>query len=352
MSNSQHYHALIMAGGKGERFWPWSREDRPKQLIPIIGQKTMIEMTVQRLAPLISKKRIWIVTNASQAKMMAKLMPSFPSSNFIIEPVGRDSAAAIMLGCAKIERMDASAVVAVLPADHMIQNTKGYLNLLKGCFEEAAKKDVLMTMGIKPSQPSSAYGYIERKGVSKKIVGGSFYAVKRFCEKPTIEKASQFVKSGRFYWNAGMFIWSLSSIRKAFQKNSPLHAKGWEALLKGDGFLKRGFRQLPKISIDYAVMEKSKNISVGVGAFDWDDVGSWTALFDHYPNDQEGNCIKGRVISLDTKGSLVFGKTKLIATLGIQDLIVVQTEDATLICHKNSAQNIKQLLKILPKSVL
>jgi mannose-1-phosphate guanylyltransferase len=352
MGESQHYHALIMAGGKGERFWPWSREDRPKQLIPIVGEKTMIEMTVRRLTPLISKHRIWIVTNAFQARMMARLMPSFPKSNFIIEPVGRDSAGAIMLGCAKIERKDPSAVVAVLPADHVIENARGYLKLLKSCFREAAENDVLMTVGIKPTEPSSAYGYIERGARVRGTNAGSFYAVKRFREKPSAEKAAQFVKSGNFYWNAGMFIWSLASIKKAFQRNSPIHARGWEALLKGDGFLKRGFQQLPKISIDYAVMEKSKNIMVGVGVFDWDDVGSWTALFSHFPNDRDGNCVKGEVVSLDTKGSLILGNSKLIATLGVRDLIIIQTKDATLVCHKNSAQHIKQLLKNLPQTVL
>lgn len=351
MGDSQRYHALIMAGGKGERFWPWSRENLPKQLIPIIGERTMIEMTVRRLTPLISKKRIWIVTNAFQARMMAKLMPWFPKSNFIIEPVGRDSAGAIMLGCAKIERKDPQAVVAVLPADHAIRNARGYLKVLKNCFQTAAEKDVLMTIGIKPTEPSSAYGYIERGAKIRTANSGMAYSVKRFLEKPTIEKASRFVKSGRFYWNAGMFIWSLSSIRKAFERMSPVHARGWKALLKGDRFLKGGFQQLPKISIDYAVMEKSKNIMVAVGAFDWDDVGSWTALFSHFPNDRDGNCVKGKVVAFDTKGSLVLGNSKLIATLGVRDLIIVQTDDATLVCHKNSAQHVKQLLKNIPKNL-
>ncbi len=342
--HSSHLHALIMAGGKGERFWPWSRENRPKQLLPLFGRQSMIEMTVKRLLPMIPIERIWIITNAVQARAMARLMPKFLKSRFIVEPVGKDSAGAVMLGCATVARHDPDAVMALLPADHLIRDTEGYLKILRDCFDLAAKQDVLVTIGIKPSEASCAYGYIER---GPKLGRGRF-RVRRFLEKPALARAQRMVKSKNFYWNAGMFVWSARAIRDAFRKYSRAHAQGWNALQKNPrGFLRKGFLALEKISIDYAVMEKAKNICVAEGRFDWDDVGSWTALHAHLPQDSDGNVCPREHVVVDSRGCLVLTR-KPVALLGVQNLLVVETEDALLISHRDAAQRVKEVVQQLP----
>jgi mannose-1-phosphate guanylyltransferase len=353
-ADPSHFHALIMAGGKGERFWPWSREVRPKQLLSLFGKKTMIEMTVERLLPLVPMERIWIVTNAQQAKAMQKLMPRFPKSNYIVEPVGRDSAGAVMLGCACVSSRDPKAVMALLPADALIKNVKEYLKVLGVCFEAAQKEDVFVTIGIRPKEASSAYGYIEKGARSKSLSAKSVSINKahRFLEKPNIQTAQRLVKTKRFYWNAGMFVWSAEAIYDAFKKHSKVHARGWDSILNDwKRYLKKEFYLLPKISIDYAVMEKVNNVYVADGTFDWDDVGSWSAMVDHLHQDSNGNAKRGEVVSIDSRNCLVMGNDKMIATLGVQDLIVVQTDDAILICHKNAAQRVKEVVKVLPSSL-
>jgi mannose-1-phosphate guanylyltransferase len=348
-----HYHALIMAGGIGERFWPWSRRKSPKQLLPLITKKTMIENTVERLLPMIPRERIWIITNAEQAKAMSRLMPKFLKSNFIVEPVGRDSAGAVMLGCSMIAKKDPLAVTALLPADHFIKDRKSYLKVLKSCFEVASQEPVLMTIGIKPREPSSAYGYIERSSRLQVSSSTPIFQVRRFLEKPNRKKAERLIRSKYFYWNAGMFVWSASAIYEAFQKFSPLHANGWDAIQKdSQKYLRKSFFDLPKTSIDYAVMERAKNICIAEGNFDWDDLGSWTALYDHLPTDAFGNCAQSETLVLDSRNCLVLGDSKKIVLLGIKDLIIVQTKDATLICHRDVSQRVKEAVKRLPITLL
>ena len=339
-----------MAGGKGERFWPWSREKRPKQLLPLFGKKTMIEMTVERLAPLVPRQRVWIVTNAAQARAMKRLMPSFPNKNFIVEPVGRDSGGAVMLGCATVAARDPDAVMALLPSDSLIKDVSGYRRVLGACFKAAAKEKLLLTIGTRPTHPSTAYGYIER---GARMSGAArMFHVRRFVEKPKLQKAMRLVKSGRFYWNAGMFVWSAGAIREALEKYSPAHAAGWAALGQNRrAYLASGFLKLPKISIDYAVMEKARNIGVAEAMFDWDDVGSWSAMAAHMPLDRNANASRGNVLLHDAKGCLVFGGKQMVAALGVRDLVIVQTDDATFICHRDAAQRVKELVKQLPPSL-
>lgn len=349
---SPHFHALIMAGGRGERFWPWSRLARPKQLLRLLGTHTMIETTVARLRGLLPRDRIWIVTNAEQARAMRRLMPSFPKSNFIVEPVGRDSAGAVMLGCATIAARDPKAVMALLASDHVIHDTRGYLRVLRSCFETAAREPVLMTLGIEPRGPSSAYGYIEQGAACGRSAGTRFFRVRRFLEKPDAATARRLVKSPRYSWNAGMFVWSAAAIREAFERHSPVHAAGWRAV-QADArrYLASGFLKLPRISIDYAVMEKARSIVVARGKFDWDDIGSWTALASHLKRDREGNAVRGNALLHDSRNCLVIGGKKTIAVLGAEDLVIVETEDATLVCHRDAAGRVKELVGRLPESL-
>ena len=354
-----------MAGGKGERFWPWSREKHPKQLLPLFGKKTLVELTVERLRSFLPLPNIWIVTNRKQAHAMVRLMPFFPKTNFIIEPVGRDSAGAVMLGCATVVQRDPDAVTALLPADHLIKDIKTYRRTLRDCFEIAACNDILMTIGIKPRGPSSAYGYIERgpqmvecrtrnaecgmRNAEQKLKETKMFQVRRFVEKPDLPTARRLVKSGRYYWNAGIFVWSASAIYRAFKQHSPIHAKGWQELQKNrQNYLREKFKMLPKISIDYAVMEKVKNIWVAEGTFGWDDIGSWTALYAHMQQDAAGNCSQGKVFLVDSQQCLVLGGKQTIAALGIRDLVIIQTKDATLVCHRDAVQRVKELIQRIP----
>ncbi len=353
---TSHRHVLIMAGGKGERFWPCSRESRPKQLLPLFGKKTLIEMTVERLAPVVPRARVWIVTNAAQARAMARLMPRFPRKNFIIEPVGRDSAGAVMLGCATVARRDPRAVMALLPADHVIRDVRSHARALADCFRVAEKHPLIVTLGIRPAFPSTAYGYIERAGPLRAPgVRTRMFHGQRFLEKPDAAAAARFVRSGRYVWNAGMFIWSAATLRAAFGAHSPVHAAGWDALAAGPraaaAYLRRGWRALPKISIDYAIMEKSRNLAVAEGRFDWDDVGSWSALANHFSADRSGNCGRGRVFAVDSRGCLAISAQRAIGLVGVRDLVVVETEDATLVCSRDAAQRVKDLVRQLPSSL-
>ena len=352
--SKSHWHALIMAGGKGERFWPWSRGDRPKQLLPLLGKKTLIEMTVKRLLALLPPSQIWIVTSSRQARAMARLMPSFPKANFIVEPIGRDSAGAVMLGCATVARKDPEAVMALVPADQLIHDVRPYHRQLSDCFRKAAREDILMTIGTRPTAPSPSYGYIER-GVEMKG-GGVFrtrmFRVRRFVEKPDVPTARRLVKAGRFYWNAGMFIWSASAISRAFERHSPVHARGWRLLHKNRrGYLEKEFARLPRISIDYAVMEKARNIGVAEGEFGWDDLGSWSALYTQLPHDAAGNCVRGRALLVDSAGCMALGDGRMIAMLGVRDLVVIQEGGVTLVCHRDAARRLKELVKDLPSDL-
>lgn len=350
---SKNFHALIMAGGVGERFWPWSRRHRPKQLLPLFGHQPMIAMTVKRLLLLIPRERIWIITNISQARAMIQIMPDFPKSNFIIEPIGRDSAGAVMLGCSTIAKKDPLAIMALLPSDHLIRDTRAYLKILRGCFALASSQKHLIAIGIPPTEASTAYGYIERQGPWLKSSGVHVCKVRRFLEKPGRTTAQRFIQSKRFAWNAGMFIWSASAILEAFEKFSPIHAKGWRSLQKNTpAYLRNGFLKLPKISIDYAVMEKSRDILMVDGRFDWDDVGSWTSLHAHLPQDREGNTHQGKVISLDSRRCLILGGKRPVVTLGVDDLVIVQTDDATLICHRDAVPRIKEIVAKLDHKLL
>jgi mannose-1-phosphate guanylyltransferase len=350
---SSHWHALIMAGGRGERFWPCSREDRPKQLLPLFGKQTLIEMTVERLLRLLPRERVWIVTNPDQARMMARLMPRFPRANFIVEPVGRDSTGAVMLGCATVARKDPRAVMALIPADHIIHDVRAYARALADCFRVAERAPLIVTLGIKPASPSTAFGYIERAG-KMRVPGAAtpMFHGKRFLEKPNAAAAARFLRSGRYVWNAGMFLWSADTIRDAFRAHSPVHADGWDAIAAGPraaaAYLRKGWLALPKISIDYSIMEKSRNLAVAEGRFDWDDVGSWTALANHFPLDKQSNCARGTVHAVDASGCIVLGDRRAIGLLGVRDLIVVQTGDATLVCSRDAAQRVKELVRLLP----
>ena len=352
---SEKRYVVIMAGGKGERFWPQSRLRRPKHLLPIVGDTPMLTQTVERLGSVVPPERVLIITNTEQREAVIETCPMVPEANIIAEPVGRDTAAAVGLATVLVENRDADGCFAMLPADHVIGDDSGFRTILDAAFDAAEREDTLVTVGIQPSYPATGYGYIHRGEVQQEVDGRPVYAVRAFKEKPDRETAETYVDSGEYYWNAGMFFWRVPVISAEFEQHTPGLWKALDAIREGlqDGkpledLLAEHYPNLEKISVDFAIMEKAESVQVIESAFDWDDVGEWPAVERHYPKDENGNVIKGKVVIQEGSGNIVVNDGKhTTAVIGTEDLIIVQTADATLVCPKDKAQDIKKLVKTL-----
>lgn len=347
--------AVIMAGGKGERFWPQSRAKRPKQFLGVTGSRTMLQLTVDRISRLIPKENIMVVTGSEYAQIVAEQVPDIPSANVIAEPEGRNTAACIGLAALHVEKKDPEAVMVVLPADHLIQKEDQFLDAIRAGVDLAGRGETIVTLGIKPLYPETGYGYIDAKTASSvaNLHGFSAYPVQQFVEKPNLERAVAYVESGHYFWNSGMFIWRVGTIRKAIAQHMPeLHA-GLERIMAGMGtedetsVLRREYSLLPKVSIDYGVMEKAAGVLTIPGDFGWDDVGHWTALERISPRDSHGNVTRGETVLVDTQNSIFYTDKKLLAAVGVEDLVVIESDDAILICNKNRVQDVREVLKQL-----
>jgi len=345
--------AVIMAGGRGERFWPQSRHAMPKHLLPIVGNKPLLSQTIDRLQPLIPLENILVITNRGQEAAVRAVASMLPEANIIAEPVGRDTAAAAGLATILVTARDAGAAFAMLPADHVIHDSKEYRANLEAAFVVAERENSLVTLGIRPTEPASGFGYIQKGAAAESALGRPVHLLERFVEKPTREVAVRYLESGDYLWNAGMFVWRGPVVTAAFCAHAPtiwagLSAIG-EGLARGEalaGLLERHYPEIPKISVDYAIMEKARNARVLPATFDWDDVGSWPAVTRHFAGDSENNVVLGRGIIEQGAGNLIVSTgDHLVAVLGTEDLIVVHTPDATLVCPKARAEEIKALLK-------
>lgn len=354
---------IIMAGGRGERFWPVSREKTPKQLLSLINKRSFLQQAVDRVLPLVPIKNIFIITNAVQAPQVRKQLPKLPKENVVAEPMGRDTCAAVTLGAALVGARSTTGVMAVLPADHVIPDEKQFQTVLGDCFDLAERGQAIVTIGIKPTEPATGYGYIQvgnelppPPGVKKYKT--PFFRAERFVEKPHFEKAVEYLNSGDYRWNAGMFIWSFVTVTEGLQKHQPeMYAacQRWFEAAKSPARLARvlakEYPEIKKISIDYALMEKAQNVVCAAGDFEWDDLGSWNALARHLKVDADGNCAVGDFLHVDAAHNVVFdARTKNrtpIAVVGLQDSIIVQTDDAVLVAHKSQSQKIKDLVKKL-----
>ncbi len=348
-------YALILAGGSGERFWPLSRKAKPKQLLSLFSDETLLEATLRRLDGLVPKEQILILTNTDQESSVRALCPGLPSENIIAEPAKRDTAAAIALGAGWIARRSPDATMIVLPADHVIRDTAGFQRTLRVAVAAAEQTGELVTVGIKPTWACPGFGYIEQGDPFHLASGPSnppAFEVVRFREKPNAELAESFLAQGHFRWNAGMFIWTVHSIVGAFNRHAPELGEFIARLHGGDdlaGLLRESFPNLPKISIDYAIMEKAGRVLVVESAFDWDDVGGWTAVAKYLASDAHGNQGNCTLKTLDAGNNIVFSKSaRTIALLGVNDLIVVETPDALLVCSRHEAEKIKQLVALVP----
>ncbi|MBN1404565.1 MAG: mannose-1-phosphate guanylyltransferase [Opitutales bacterium] len=346
-------YVVIMAGGKGERFWPQSRQKKPKQLLPIVGDEPLLVQTVNRVRSVVCEANILVITNAENADEVAQLCPMLPAGNVVAEPVGRDTAAAVGLATVLVKMRNAQASFAVLPSDHVIHDKDRFCKVLQHAFEVAESTDALITIGIEPIFPSTGYGYIQRGAECMRLEGLPVYKVQRFVEKPNLETATKYVASGEYFWNAGMFIWRAEVVAKALEKYVPGLWKGLDAIsekLSGGApmneVLEEHYAGLEKISIDYALMEKADNVMTLPAVFDWDDVGAWPALVRHIPADGQGNVLRGKAIVYDGKDNIVIGTSDhLVSVMGLSNCIIVHTDDATMVCPRDRAQDIKSLVR-------
>lgn len=343
--------ALIMAGGRGERFWPKSRKRMPKQFLSLTDDgKTMIQHTVERIFPMVDVEDIYVVTNRDYKPLVQEQLPDIPQENILCEPVGRNTAPCIGLGAVHIARRYEDAVMFVLPSDHLIKYNTIFQKILADAADVAEQGDNLVTLGITPDYPETGYGYI--KFNPEETLDRAF-AVDRFVEKPDLETAKGYLATEQYLWNSGMFIWKVSTILKNLEKYLPETYAGLQKIQQAIGtedersVLEHEFEAFRSESIDYGIMEKAQNIYILSGSFGWDDVGSWLAVERIRQSNEFGNVITGNAITVDTKNTIIQGDKKLIATVGIENLIVVDTEDALLICEKDSAGNIKKVLENL-----
>lgn len=346
--------ALIMAGGRGERFWPKSRKSLPKQFLSLTDDgKTMIQHAVERILPLVDISDIYISTNKDYKALVLEQLPEIPEENILCEPVGRNTAPCIGLGAVHISKKYEDAVMMVLPSDHVIKYNSMFISTLKDSCTVAEKGENLVTIGITPDYAETGYGYIKFNPDSMDEFTGRAFSVDKFVEKPNLETAKEYLAAEQYLWNSGMFVWKVSSILKNFEKFIPKTYEGLVKIKESIGtenqeiILAKEFHCFESESIDYGIMEKADNIYIIPGTFGWDDVGSWLAVERIGKTNEFGNAVKGNIITVNTKNSIIQGTDKLIAAVGLENIIIVDTADATLICDKDSATDIKKVLENL-----
>ncbi len=342
--------AVIMAGGRGERFWPKSRNSRPKQFLSLTKDgETMIQKTVKRLRPLVDPEDIFIVTNAAYTELVCDQLPDIPKENILAEPCARNTAPCIAFAAAVIQKKYDDAVMLVLPSDHLIGYEELYINTLKKAISVSLEGENLVTIGITPDYPETGYGYINF-GNETSAVEDDAYRVERFVEKPDLETAKEYLASGKYLWNSGMFIWKASSILADIKKFMPDIYDG--ALKIGASYgtesftetLVNEFTAFRSESVDFGIMEKADNIYTIPGSFGWDDVGNWLAVERINETDSDSNYIEGNVISIGSQRATICGGKRLVAAVGVEDIIIVDTDDAVLICSKNNTQDVKKVI--------
>lgn len=344
--------AVIMAGGKGERFWPRSRRDMPKQFLSLTNDgKTMIQHTVSRIGSLVDIEDVFVVTNREYKKLVIQQLQGIPEENILLEPIAKNTAPCIGLAAVHIKKKYEDAIMIVLPSDHLIKYNELFIDTLRDSVQVAEEANNLVTIGIMPSYPETGYGYINFG--SKKEGSYLAYEVSKFVEKPSLDKAKEYLATGKYLWNSGMFVWKVSSIMDNFEQLLPDTYNKLMKIYKCIGeenqynVLQEEFESMIAESIDYGIMEHASNIYTFPGNFGWDDVGSWLAIERINTTNEHGNVVNGDVITIDTKNSIIQGQNKLIATVGIEQLIIVDTEDAMLICAKDRAQDVKEVIKNL-----
>ena len=343
-------YSIIMAGGIGARFWPRSKKKSPKQLLKIMGEKTMIQETFLRLNGLVPRENIFIVTNEIQKPGIMEQLPEVPIENIIVEPFGRNTAACIGLASIIINKRSPNAVTFVMPADHIIQDNEKFIATLKTAAQFSYENDALVTIGIQPTKPETGYGYIQ---IDEDSTKNNVYKVLTFAEKPNYSTAVNFIKSGDFFWNSGMFTWKIDTILNEIKQYMPDLYEGLFQLsdqLDNPDFqniLSHVYGQLKSVSIDYGIMEKSNKVYLVKGVFSWSDVGSWEAVYDLSEKDQDGNVKVGTIYTDLALDSYIYSPEKFTAVIGLDNIIVINTKNALLICKRDKAQDVKNVIDYL-----
>ena len=346
-------YAVIMAGGSGTRFWPKSTKALPKQFLNLFGERTMIQETVERLKGEIEPENVLVVTNDNYVSIVEEQLPNVRKEHIIGEPVAKNTAPCVAAAAAIMNRLDPDSVMVVLPADHQIANEKAFLKILNTAVETAKSENSLVTIGIEPNRPETGYGYIcYEKNSELNKAGNSVYSVKNFTEKPSREKAEEFLESGNYLWNSGMFIWKTETILNAFKKYLPEISKLTKKLQDSDlsqGDINQFYHACPSISIDYGIMEKAETVHVVPGEFGWNDVGSWTAVHELSDKDEKGNAFgNAKITIVDSSQNLVHTESgKMVSLVGVDNVAVVETDKAILVVNLKKAQGVKEVVEEL-----
>ncbi len=364
--NTLALHAVILAGGRGTRFWPRSRTRTPKQLLNIVGDRTMLQQTIERLWPAFPPRNMWIVTNEKQGPAVRRQAREIPVAHILTEPCGRNTAAAIGLAAVHLLKESSpqggDALMAVLPADHYVGQPGRYLRLVRAALDLAAQDENLVVLGIPPTRPETGFGYVERTGRAKRVRGFAAYAVRRFTEKPNLVRARRYTASGRYFWNAGMFFWRVSTFLAQLKRFLPETYWALERLRgsigtpKYDRLLRTTYSKLANISVDHAILERATREPNAAGVFvlpadiGWSDIGSWAAVYELLAGKRGKNVSAGRCLGLDAEGNFFWSPEKFVAAIGVKDLVVVETRDALLVCPRDRAQEVGNIVKWLEEN--
>jgi len=348
---------VIMAGGVGTRFWPLSTANVPKQFLNLFGDRTLLQESFDRVSDMVPAERIMVLTNGAFVSMVKEQLPEIPNENIIGEPMRRDTAAAVGLAAVLCRRRFGNPVIVTLTADHTIEPVLLFQKTILSAVRRAVQGQTLYTFGIEPTYPATGYGYLERGERIWDDQGIEHFELRRFKEKPDLDTASQYVDSGKFYWNSGMFVWTADAIIKELEAHLPDHAKAlahavtFDQTSDWDNALKAAFESIPRVSIDFGVMEKAEKVCCVASKFSWNDVGGWLAFRGCLPEDQAGNCCRGKAVTLDAKDNVVYCEDpeETVMLVGVKDLIVVRAREGILIAHKDRVEEVKKLVEGMEK---